>query len=215
MAHMMAATQPLNAQSPLVWPVSGPGADQTALIHAAREGDDSAFGVLVGLYQNAAQRVARRIMRTEEAAADAVQDALIKAHRAMPRFQDGNFNAWLMRIVTNTCYDHLRRQKRRPTVSLETLMEPGAPLTLAGGFNSTPEQNPERVAMQREDMHVLLSAIARLPNYHRQVVVLVDVHGYNYQEVAEILALPLGTVKSRLSRARASLRDELVACGLV
>ena len=190
--------------------------DLLGLIHAARLGDDSAFCQLVDHYQSAAQRVARRIMRTEEAAADAVQDALIKAHRAMPRFQDGNFSAWLMRIVTNTCYDHLRRQKRRPTVSLDELIEPGGYLQ-SGTLSQfpSPNNNPEQVAVQRESMRLLMAAIENLPGYHRNVVVLVDVHGYDYQETAEMLQLPLGTVKSRLSRARASLRDQLVSAGLV
>ena len=76
-------------------------------IHAARLGDESAFAALVSQYQATAHRVAHHILRTEEAAADAVQEALIKAHRAMPRFKDGNFRSWLLRIVTNTCYDHL------------------------------------------------------------------------------------------------------------
>ena len=216
MAETMAALQPLTGNMSSSWKTPPLADELAALIHAARTGDDSAFGMLVSFYQSTAQRVARRIMRTEEAAADAVQDALIKAHRAMPRFQDGNFSAWLMRIVTNTCYDHLRRQKRRPTVSLDELMEPGYALHIADStLSPTPQQNPEQVAVQREEMRALLSAIGRLPAYHRQVVVLVDVQGYNYQEAAELLDLPLGTVKSRLSRARSSLRDDLVACGLV
>ena len=199
---------------------SATAADQfgnvAGLIHAARLGDDSAFCDLVDLYQSAAQRVARRILRTEEAAADAVQDALIKAHRAMPRFQDGNFNAWLMRIVTNTCYDHLRRQKRRPTVSLDDLVEPNGYFQPSGlPFPTGPNGNPEQVAVQREEMRMLMAAIEGLPGYHRNVVVLVDVYGYDYQEAAAMLQLPLGTVKSRLSRARASLRDQLVSAGLV
>ena len=83
------------------------------MVDAARAGDDRAFGNLIEVYRSTAERLAQQILHTEEAAADAVQEALIKAHRAMGRFQDGNFRSWFLRIVTNTCYDHLRRQKRR------------------------------------------------------------------------------------------------------
>src|SRR4051794_26493830 len=93
------------------------------LIQAARGGEDRAFNYLIDHYQAAAHRLAQQILRTEEAAADAVQDALIKVHRALPRFQDGNFRSWLLRIVTNTCYDYLRSQRRRSTLSLDDLTE--------------------------------------------------------------------------------------------
>jgi RNA polymerase sigma-70 factor (ECF subfamily) len=182
--------------------------DMSEMIHAAQLGDELAFGQLVSFYQSAAQRLAQRIMSTEEAAADAVQDALIKVHRALPRFEDGNFRSWLLRIVTNTCYDHLRSQKRRPAMSLDELTEasgPDLPFMRAGDSH-----NPEVVATQRENMEFLLHTIEELPEWHRDVVLLIDVHGYDYSEAAEVLDLPLGTVKSRLSRARATLRDRLV-----
>jgi RNA polymerase sigma-70 factor (ECF subfamily) len=187
--------------------------EMSDVIQAARLGDDFAFGQLVDHYRSAAHRVAEQIMRTEEAAADAVQEALIKAHRALPRFQDGNFRSWLLRIVTNTCYDHLRSQKRRAAVSLDDMTE-------RAGFDPEAEdtqegENPEWVVVQRESMEVLLKAIDELPPWHRTVVLVVDVHGYDYGEAADLLNLPLGTVKSRLSRARAALRSNLVKEGIV
>jgi RNA polymerase sigma-70 factor (ECF subfamily) len=183
------------------------------LIHAARGGDDLAFNRLVSHYQAAAQRLAQQILRTEEAAADAVQDALIKVHRALPRFQDGNFRSWLLRIVTNTCYDYLRSQRRRFTVSLDDLTDPaGAEFPQ---LRADEQQNPETLVTQQESLQFLLQAIEQLPNWHRDVVLLVDVHGYDYTEAAELLNLPLGTVKSRLSRARSALRDHLLKAGFV
>mgnify|MGYP003702518233 CR=1 FL=1 len=182
-------------------------------IHAARMGDDSAFAALVGQYQATAHRVAQHILRTEEAAADAVQEALIKAHRAMPRFQDGNFRSWLLRIVTNTCYDHLRRQKRRAAMSLDELIDDTGLEISSETKNVTAD--PAKISLQRENMDTILAAIDSLPTWHRNVVLLVDVHGYDYAEAAETLSLPLGTVKSRLSRARAALRDVLTAAGIV
>lgn len=184
-----------------------------AYVEAARLGDDRAFGNLVEFYRATAERVAQQILYTEEAAADAVQESLIKAHRAMNRFQDGNFRSWFLRIVTNTCYDHLRRQKRRSTVSLDELAELGSLDYLEPTVSAS--EDPEAIAMQNEGMHTLLHAIDALPAWHRNVVMLVDVQGYDYAEAAELLSLPLGTVKSRLSRARAALRDELVRAGVV
>lgn len=188
-------------------------AEMSDLVYAARLGDDLAFSHLVEQYQAAAHRLAQQILRTEEAASDAVQDALIKVHRALPRFQDGNFRSWLLRIVTNTCYDYLRSQRRRAAVSLDQLTEEtGVEFQLPGAAE---QENPETVIAQQESMQFLLRAIEELPEWHRNVVLLVDVHGYDYAEAADLLNLPLGTVKSRLSRARAALRDKLVECGYV
>jgi RNA polymerase sigma-70 factor (ECF subfamily) len=219
MSYRLATNEYMNQSSGAVnpWMAAGHGgsaavADLSLTIQAARMGDESAFSALVYQYQAAAERVAQHILRTEEAAADAVQDALIKAHRAMPRFKDGNFRSWLLRIVTNTCYDHLRRQKRRMALSLDELVDENG-LELP----STKEEsviNPEAVTIHRESMELLLAKIDELPHWHRNVVLLVDVHGYDYAETAAILNLPLGTVKSRLSRARAALRDSLVAADL-
>lgn len=182
-------------------------------IQAARLGDERAFGSLIDLYRTTAERGAQQILHTEEAAADAVQEAMIKAHRAMERFQEGNFRSWFLRIVTNTCYDHLRRQRRRAAVSLDELTE-------QAGIDYLPAddyvaEDPEALFLQNEGMRLLLSAIESLPEYHRSVVMLVDVQGYDYAEAAEMLGLPLGTVKSRLSRARSTLRDHLVKSGIV
>ncbi len=181
--------------------------EMTATIHAARAGDESAFSHLCETYRAAAERVARHILRTEEAAADAVQDALIKVYKAIPNFEDGNFRAWLLRIVTNTCYDHLRRQKRRPAISLDALLEES--------YTEMPDtrssHDPERMILRREQREFLRGVISELSPWHRDVVVLVDVMGYDYSEAAALLGLPLGTVKSRLSRARANLRDRLTA----
>ncbi|MBI3960019.1 MAG: sigma-70 family RNA polymerase sigma factor [Chloroflexi bacterium] len=181
--------------------------EMAATIHAARAGDESAFCHLCDTYQAAAERVARHILRTEEAAADAVQDALIKVYKAIPNFEDGNFRAWLLRIVTNTCYDHLRRQKRRPAISLDALLEES--------YTEMPDtrtsNDPERMALRQEQRDFLRGVIAELSPWHKEVVVLVDVMGYDYSEAAAMLGLPLGTVKSRLSRARANLRTRLCA----
>lgn len=185
------------------------------MLQAAQSGDDHAFGLLMNHYQQMAKRVAQQILRTEEAAADAVQEAMIKVYRALPRFEEGNFRSWLLRIVTNTCYDHLRRQKRRRALSLDELTEGSDSEAALGEHSHDTVEDPETVAIQHERMQSLLSAIDDLPAWHRNVVLLIDVHGMDYEEAAEQLGVPLGTVKSRLSRGRAALRDRLVRDGLV
>lgn len=183
------------------------------ILNAARLGDANAFNRLIDRYSSAALRLAEQILRTEEAAADAVQEALIKAYGAMSRFEDGNFRSWLLRIVANTCYDHLRRQKRRRTLSLDEMIDnAGADFSLASELHT---ENPEQTVMQRETMRLILNAIEELPVWHRSVVLMIDVQGYDYAEAAAMLKLPLGTVKSRLSRARAALRDRLVETRLI
>lgn len=185
--------------------------DLTPTIHAARAGDDNAFGRLVEIYRTTTERVAYHILRTEEAAADAVQDAWIKAHGAIARFEDGNFRAWLLRIVTNTCYDHLRRQKRRPAVSLDEMIEESY-VELADEQHSI---DPEVALLRQEQRELLMAAIDELSPWHRQVVILVDIQGYDYSEAAVMLDVPLGTVKSRLSRARSTLRDRLIEANFI
>jgi RNA polymerase sigma-70 factor, ECF subfamily len=190
-------------------------AELPEMLQAAQSGDEQAFDVLITHYQQMAKRVAQQILRTEEAAADAVQEAMIKVYRALPRFQEGNFRSWLLRIVTNTCYDHLRRQKRRRALSLDELTEGSDSEASLGERAQDTVEDPETMALQREQMQALLAAIDDLPAWHRHVVLLIDVHGMDYEEAAEQLGVPLGTVKSRLSRGRAALRDRLVRDGLV
>ncbi|MEM7128981.1 MAG: RNA polymerase sigma factor [Chloroflexota bacterium] len=192
--------------------------DMSMTIQAARSGDETAFTNLVIYYKSAAERVAQHILKTEDAAADAVQEAFIKVHKAMKRFQDGNFRSWLLRIVTNTCYDHLRKEKRRAALSLDELTEQTkVDVNVQPTFLSNTEEtsDPEFQAIRSETMENLLSAIDQLPHWHRNVVLLIDVHGYDYAETAELLELPLGTIKSRLSRARASLRQEWIETGVI
>lgn len=185
------------------------------MLLAAQSGDEHAFGLLITHYHQMAKRVAQQILRTEEAAADAVQEAMIKVYRALPRFEEGNFRSWLLRIVTNTCYDHLRRQKRRRALSLDELTEGSDSEAALGEHSHDTVEDPETVAIQHERMQLLLTAIDDLPAWHRNVVLLIDVHGMDYEEAAAQLDVPLGTVKSRLSRGRAALRDRLVREGLV
>ena len=176
--------------------------DELALIKGAQSGDLDSFNRLVLNYQGLAYNVALRIMGDEAAAADATQDAFISAHRGLKRYRGGSFRAWLLRIVTNACYDELRRLKRRPAVSLDEMTEQEAALPVA-----SPGEGPEAAAQRMELIQAIEDCILGLTPEFRTVAVLVDVQGFDYQEVAETIGKPLGTVKSRLARARAKLRE--------
>ena len=184
--------------------------DETYLIQQAQQGDVGAYNTLVLHYQDAVYNVAYRIMGEPGAAADASQEAFISAYKALSRFRGGSFKSWLMRIVTNACYDELRRRKRRPQSSLDQIVETyeSSPLLVSRG-----EFGPEESRQWAEVIGAIGRCLEELPDEQRVVTVLRDVEGYDYNEIAEIMASTLGTVKSRLSRARSKLRDCLQGLG--
>lgn len=181
--------------------------DEKALIDAACKGNVGSFNQLVLCHQSMVHNVAYRILGDCDAAADATQDAFLSAFKAIAKFRGGSFKAWLLRIVTNTCYDQLRRKQRRPTASLDALLvldpAPIRPLT-------DPGESPEEFAMRQELSRVIQVGIGALPPEQRVALVLSDVQGLSYQDIAEATGVSLGTVKSRLSRARGKLRDFLL-----
>ncbi len=178
--------------------------DETHLIQAAKRGDVESFNVLVLAYQDIAYTAAYRIMGEPHSAADAAQEAFISAYQKLHQFRGDSFKPWLMRIVTNACYDELRRRQRRPVTSLDALsdVQPADGLEL-----HSPQENPEQHAQRSELNTAIQDCINDLPDDQRVIAVLSDVESYAYQEIADITGLPLGTVKSRLSRARNRLRD--------
>ncbi len=186
-----------------------PPAEEGRLIEAARSGDLEAFNALIRAYQDRLYNVAFRIMGDHDSAWDAVQEALISAFRGIRGFRGGSFLAWLMRIVTHACYDELRRRRRRPQASLEALFV--ADQTPETEMTLPPVEGPEFYAERRELAELLHRAIQTLPEDQRIVLVLSDIEGYSYEEISGILGVPLGTVKSRLSRARMRVRDFLLA----
>ena len=183
--------------------------DEKELIAQSQEGDLQAFNQLVLAYQSTLHNVAYRILGDGEAAADATQDAFLSAYRAIGRFRGGSFKAWLLRIVTNSCYDQLRVKQRRPTDSLDDMtVEPEYDANLADSAES-----PEAYALRQELGAVIQSGLSVLPADQRVVLILSDIEGMRYQEIAQVVGISLGTVKSRLSRARAKMRDYLVRNG--
>lgn len=180
--------------------------DEVTLIESARKGKLSAFNQLVMQYQGLAYNVAYRILGDQDAASDATQDGFLKAYKALAQFRGGSFKAWLMRIVTNVCYDQLRQKQRRPTDSLDDLLvDPDhAPVLING------REGPEAHALRAELSTGIQAGINQLPPDQRITLVLSDIQGMSYQEIAEVTGVSVGTVKSRLSRGRARLRDILL-----
>jgi RNA polymerase sigma-70 factor (ECF subfamily) len=185
--------------------------DENALIQSARQGDLNAFNTLVLTYQHQVYNLAYRIVGEEAAASDATQEAFISAYKNLKSFRGGSFKSWLLRIVTNATYDELRRRKRRPATSLNTLMD-GDDGEVEFDIPSG-EEGPESVAQRRELAALIQQGITTLPDDQRVALVLSDVQGLSYEEIAEATNSNLGTVKSRLSRARAKLREYLQAHG--
>jgi len=179
--------------------------DEIALIHSSQHGDLDAFNSLVLAYQGNLFNTALRILNDEELAADATQDAFLSAFRSINTYRGGSFKAWLMRTVTNACYDELRRKKRRPTTPLEPDVDGDdmdTPRWLAD-----PALTPEKKLEADELEHAIQHCLDHLPLEFRTVVVMADLQGLDYSEVAIATRTPLGTIKSRLARARLRLRE--------
>ena len=180
--------------------------DEIGLIQAARDGDLDSFNRLVLAYQDLVYNHAYRMIGEEESADDATQNTFISAYNHLKSFRGGSFKAWLLRIVTNACYDELRRRKRRPTVPLEPMDDAGEEVESARWMvdpGNQPEEEVEQAELQRAIQHCL----DNLPGEFRSTVVLVDVQGLDYFEAAKAIGKPIGTIKSRLARARLRLRD--------
>jgi RNA polymerase sigma-70 factor (ECF subfamily) len=186
--------------------------DEPTLISQARKGDLTAFNRLVLVYQDYAYNVAYRVMGEHAAAEDAVQDGMIKAYKNLSKFRGGSFKSWLLRIVTNTCYDELRRRKRRPTTPLEPLTDDDEVMENPRWL-ADPSETPEEFAVRSELGRAIQDCLNGLSDEFRTVVVLVDIQGMDYAEAADVAGTPLGTIKSRLARARSGLRDCLQGFG--
>lgn len=181
--------------------------DEQEFIRRAKQQDVAAFNQLVLTYQNLAYSVAYRVLQEHDGACDAVQDSFVKAYRGLDGFAGGSFKSWLMRIVVNTCYDMLRSQRRRASDSLDELVA-----GQGGGAQPVARTEAPEAYAERNELHRLLeTAIGALPEEQRVAIVLCDIHGYAYEEIAEMTEQPIGTVKSRISRARSKLRDSLLA----
>ncbi len=196
-------------EATLVSSIGDFGVAESQALDAAQRGDRHAFNDLVVKYQTTVFNVALRTLGNRDDASDATQEAFLSAYRAIEEFRGGSFKAWLLRIAVNTCYDILRRRQRRPSTSLDVIVEE------AGDQPSFADRqiSPERAALGAETVTAVEQALQTLPADQRSIVVLCDIQGLSYEEAADIEGIALGTVKSRLSRARVRLRQFLIERG--
>ncbi len=204
MSQTTVETLPVEATSTPVGDAAPPNAD-ARLIARAQRGDLEAFDELVGRHQSKVYTVAFRLLNEVEAAQDCAQDAFIRAYHSLGNFRgDSLFSTWLYRIVTNLCLDELRR--RKPTESLSQADDDEVdPLERLADTRPNPEQS----LLRKERQRAVQRAIRSLDDHHRTVIVLYDLQGQSYEDIAATLGLTLGTVKSRLNRARLALKEKL------
>ena len=180
------------------------GPDDDGLIRAAQGGDQAAFGELVRRYQRAVYRVAYGLTRNPSDADDLAQEAFVRAYQAIGRFRVGEpVFPWLARIVTNLAFSLFRRRRRRPETALEPLVEAGRQWGV--------DDDPADQAAGRERERQLQAAFAELKADHQAILTLRIVEELSYEQIADTLRVPVGTVMSRLSRARAELKARLRA----
>ena len=180
--------------------------DEQALIHDSQQGDLNAFNRLVLAYQDLAFNIAYRMLGDEARAEECTQEAFFSAYRHLGSYRGGSFKAWVLRMVTNSCYDELRRRKRRPVIPLEPLNDTDEEIESPAWLASS-DPSPEEVFHLKELDTAIDHCLSTLLPDFRSVVILVDVQNMEYEEVSSILKSPLGTIKSRLARARQKMRD--------
>jgi RNA polymerase sigma factor (sigma-70 family) len=182
--------------------------EELRLVADAQHGDVESFNILVRRYESRVYNLSFRMLGDADSAADAAQDAFLSAFRSLRSFRGGSFRSWLLRIATNACYDALRARKRRPAVSLDMELEEGdeSPLQIPDG-----SEGPDDAVLRRELATAIQTGLGHLPEDQRLAVVLSDIQGMAYEEIAQITGANIGTVKSRLSRGGARLREVLRA----
>ena len=193
--------------------------DERAFIARSQRGDVRAFNALVERHQASAYALALRMLGDPDQAADVTQDAFFSAWRAIGTFRGSSFRSWLLRIVSNGCFDVFRARGRRPSTSLETLLEGDAEESTGPSDAHMPAAlidatwDPERAVLRAEVVEAIQEALLQLAPEQRLALILSDVQGLPYDEVAQIMDTPLGTVKSRIARARGHLRTLLLGHG--
>ena len=187
--------------------------NEESLITDAKQGDLQAFNRLVLAYQDQVFNVAYRILSDASAAEDAAQNTFLTAFRKLNTFRGGSFKSWILTIVTHTCYDELRLLKRRPTTPLEPVIQDTDEEFDSPAWLASDDPSPEENSMLNDLEQAIQHCLDDLPEDFRTVVVLVDVEGLDYQSVSEVAHKPIGTIKSRLARARLKMRDCLQGFG--
>lgn len=190
------------------------GMQVSALVARAKRGDRDAFDELVGLYTPQVYNLSLRITSSREEAEDCVQEAFVRAFCGLRRFRgEAAFSTWLYRVALNVAADAARKRSRAPVPASAlaggSQEEPGPELDEVRTQETAGESEPEAELVVRQRRRVVLEAVGRLPPHHREVVALCDLQGLSYEEVARVTRTRVGTVKSRLNRARLALKDLL------
>ena len=179
---------------------------ENMLIKKAQKGDSHAFEVLIESHFKQIYNIALRMTNNPDDAADMTQEVMLKLFRNIGSFSgNSKFSTWVYRVATNTCLDELKKMKRKTAVSLQSEIE-----TDDGGYTMEIEDTsltPEQSLEQTELKSVVQKAIAMLSDDHKAIIILRDIRGFSYDEIARITGTTEGTVKSRLSRARAQLKN--------
>lgn len=176
--------------------------DEIEAIAASKNGDVESFNWLVSEYERRVYNLALSMLGNAHDAEDACQDAFISAYRNIQRFLGSSFKPWLYRIASNTCIDRLRYRKRHVSLSIDD-----TPIELPSAI---PEEQPEEYAYRQELKLLINRKLALLPPDVRLAVILCDVQGMSYDEVAQVMDCALGTVKSRIWRGRRQMRALLL-----
>ena len=183
---------------------------EAELIQQSCAGNMDAFEQLILQYERRVYTIAYKYMGNHEDASDMAQEAIIKAYQSIGSFRgDAAFGTWLGKITANQCLDELRKRKKRQTTSLEDTLE-----LEEGSVKKeieSPAATPEEHAIRQETASYMQMLISELKEEYRAVVILRELEGYSYEEIADILSCSLGTVKSRISRARLYLKERILA----
>jgi RNA polymerase sigma-70 factor (ECF subfamily) len=188
--------------------LEGMGRSDEELVGACLAGDDSAFGILVGRWERKIHGAIYRVLGSDEEARDLVQEAFFRAYRGLPGFKrEARFSSWLYQIATNLCRDRMRRRRGRTLVSLDEVDEAARPLAPAG-------LGALELVEVRDLCRAVAAAIADLPEEQREVIVLKEYQDLTFGEIAEIMDVPISTIKTRLYRGLGQLREKLARQGV-
>lgn len=181
---------------------------EESLVKLASSGDLEAYNLLVLTYQDLAFNHARALLGDPDVAEDATQESFIKAFQNMKSFRGGSFRGWLLKIVTNSAYDILRKSNRHPSQPLFPQDENGEEIESAAWLVD-PNASVQVAVERHEEAKHLYKLLDELPEVYRSVITLVDLYDFDYTEAARALKIPIGTVKSRLARARLQIQEKL------
>ena len=186
--------------------------DEAETIRKAADGDSQAFTALVKQYEKLVYNLAYQTAMNPDDAFDISQEVFIKAYRSLQSFRgDCKFSTWIYKIAINASLDYLRKASHSATEALPTLTDDEGDEKQIEIADESAAASPERTLEKAETVRAVREAIARLNEEQREVILLRDIEGYSYEEIAEMLTLEIGTVKSRINRARAHLREMLAA----